>query len=346
MVWVLAGLLGTVLLGVLYQALGRRQDARRYPPPGRYVTVGGRRLHLVDQGEGQPTVVLEAGIAASSVSWRPIQEVLARETRVCSYDRAGLGWSDSPSAPLTAEEMARELRRLLTAAEVPGPYVLVGHSYGGLLARLFAIQFPEDVAGLVLVDPVPLRDWAPLTPAQQARLERGIRLSRRGAWLTHLGLVRLGTALAMSGLRSVPTMIARVSGSGKGASVTQRLAREVGKLPPDLWPVVRAHWCHPKSFQSMANHLSALPASAAVTLAAGALPDVPVIVLTASHASDAVRDEHRTLGEQWIASRSGHWIQLDEPELVLQAVRDVLAKVRGQSVRNGPFAWDDRPRAR
>ncbi len=122
------------------------------PPPGQLIDIGGYRLHLHAQGEGGPTVVLEAGNGDFSLTWSLVQPEAARLTRVVSYDRAGLGWSDRGPRPRTVDVAMDELRTLLHGAGIPGPYILVGHSYGGMVARLFAYRYPGDVAGLVLVD--------------------------------------------------------------------------------------------------------------------------------------------------------------------------------------------------
>src|SRR4051812_26628883 len=153
----LIGLLGvTVVLGLLgaaYESVSEAADARAYPPPGQMVDVGGYRLHINCVGAGSPTVVIEAGQGDSSVSWSSwVQPRVATTTRVCTYDRAGMGYSDPGPLPRTAERFAQELHTLLLRADEPGPYVLVGHSLGGLTVRIFAHEYPADVLGVVLVD--------------------------------------------------------------------------------------------------------------------------------------------------------------------------------------------------
>src|SRR5437870_1748112 len=132
---VVIGILIVVVLaaGALYQFIGARRSAHRYPPPGTMVDVGGQRLHVVCAGNGTPTVAFESGIAASSLSWTRVLRDVATFTRACAYDRAGFGWSDPPRAPRTAARMLEELRGVLTNTVTAGPSVLVGHSFGAFL---------------------------------------------------------------------------------------------------------------------------------------------------------------------------------------------------------------------
>lgn len=141
-----------LLVGYLYQFLGTKIDDYNYPPPGKMVDVGGSKLHIQCTGEGAPTVILDAGIASSSLDWALVQPEIAKFTRVCSYDRAGMGWSEESPNPRTSQHMIEELHTLLKNANEQGPYILVGHSFGGINMRLFASRYPDEVFGLVLVD--------------------------------------------------------------------------------------------------------------------------------------------------------------------------------------------------
>lgn len=141
-------------LGSLYQAIASVRDRRDFPPPGRLVDIDGCRLHLQTAGHGPPSVVLESGLGGMSAAWGWIQPETAKFSSVVSYDRAGLGWSGPDLAPKTATLAARRLRALLLKSGVLPPYVLVGHSMGGLFVRVFAALFPDEVAGMVLLDAV------------------------------------------------------------------------------------------------------------------------------------------------------------------------------------------------
>jgi len=153
---ILLGLLALIVLlalgGATYEAIMAAGDSKRYPPPGQLVDVGGYRLHLHCIGQGSPTVVLDTGLGAFSLDWGAVQPHIATSTRVCAYDRAGLGWSDPGPTPRSPQQFVAELHALLTKGGVEGPYVLVAHSISGKTARLFASQHPDEVAGMVLVD--------------------------------------------------------------------------------------------------------------------------------------------------------------------------------------------------
>src|ERR687893_3124206 len=156
---VLVGVVGLVvfvlLAGVLYQLVATKIDAYRwYPPPGEMIDVGGSSMHLRCTGEEgrAPTVVMDIGSGGIGMDWQRVQPGVAKFARVCSYDRAGTGWSDQGTQPRTSQQIVEELHTLLGNAEVQGPYVLVGHSLGGVNVQLYANQYPDEVAGMVLVD--------------------------------------------------------------------------------------------------------------------------------------------------------------------------------------------------
>ncbi|MFH8253146.1 alpha/beta fold hydrolase [Microbacterium sp. B2969] len=144
--------LGLASVGAGYQAIGEAVDAQSASMPGQMVDVGGHRLHLYCAGSGSPTVVLEAGGGAAAAELELLRSAVERDTRVCVYDRAGRGWSDSTSTPAHGIQIATDLHTLLERAHVPGPYVVAGHSFGGLYVQMFATQYPSDVAGMVLID--------------------------------------------------------------------------------------------------------------------------------------------------------------------------------------------------
>jgi pimeloyl-ACP methyl ester carboxylesterase len=145
-------LFALAVAGAIYQAIATERAERAYPPPGEMVDVGGYSLHIHCVGQGSPTVVLDAGSGGFSAQWVRVQREVSGTTRVCSYDRAGMGWSEMGPEPRDAKQISSELHALLEGADIESPYVLVGHSFGGLYVRTYAARYPDEVAGVVLVD--------------------------------------------------------------------------------------------------------------------------------------------------------------------------------------------------
>jgi pimeloyl-ACP methyl ester carboxylesterase len=326
LLWILAAVLGLAALllaaGMLYQTLGVRADRRRHPPFGRLVSVGSHRLHVFAAGEGSPAVVLDNGLPATSVGWCYVQPRVAEFAATASYDRAGLGWSDPAVAgPRTAGRVAEELRALLRAAGVPPPYVLVGHSFSGFTARLYAARWPEEVAGIVLVDPIHPSEWLPPSAEQQRQLAAGARMARRVGWIAALG-----------GMRFYFWLIARraVAPRAPGDWIAS-----IAKLPREFLPLLRAFWSQRKPFAALAAGLEGLVESAReVEREAGALGDIPLVVLSAGNTNGRRLEAHEELarlsrrGTHVVVRTAGHWIHLDEPEAVVAAIREVVEQAR------------------
>jgi pimeloyl-ACP methyl ester carboxylesterase len=330
---------GLVLAGVLYQAIGAARDRRRFPPPGNLASVGGHRLHYRCEGSGTPAVILEAGIAASSLTWSRVQPSIARDTRVCSYDRAGLSWSEPAATGRSIHVLVGELQALLRQCGTHPPYVLVAHSFGALIIRAFARARPEDVAGLVFVDPLHPEEWCDPSPNQRHMLRGGIFLSRVGGLLASVGVVRLSLALLTGGAPAVPRRFSRLFGR-TAASLLEHLVGEVQKLPREVLPAVQAHWSHPKAFRGMRQHLAAMPScSVSVTRDRADFADIPVVVLSAGAraarwlAADAGLAGASTHGRHVVSPGSGHWIHLDDSDLVVQAIRDVITLTRSRTAQ-------------
>ena len=333
MLAVLGALAALLAAGFIYQAIGAARDRTRFPPVGRLVNVGGRYWHLIESGTGSPAVILESGISASCLNWTQIRTEVARFARVCAYDRAGLGWSERADSPRLASQLVAELHGVLRAAGIPPPYLLVGHSFGGLLVSLYAVRYPGEVAGLVLVDPLAPSEWARASHTQARILRWGVRLARRGAWLARFGVVRLALALFLGGARRVPKQIARIT-SGQGESTISRIVGEVGKMPREVWPMVQSHWCSAKSFQGLAAALEALPAASAEAVDLEPPGAIPVTILSARTSTGEERAVRQAMadksvrGRHIVAAKSGHWVHLDEPELVIEAIREMLVSSR------------------
>jgi pimeloyl-ACP methyl ester carboxylesterase len=299
------------------------------------IAIGSRRLHLNDQGQGTPAVILEAGIAGSALGWALVEPAIASFTRVCSYDRAGLGWSDAASSAATLAGMLDDLETLLSSAAIPAPYILVGHSFGGLLVRSFACRHPDRVAGLVLLDPVSVDHYSQCPPAQRKRLAAAVFFSREGALLARLGVVRLALRALLSQRRGFAKTVGRIS-SGPANATLQRLVGEVQKLPRETWPMIASHWSQPKAFLAMAANLAALPDCANAARDCVVPPHIPVTILSASTATDDEIAER----ERWISEtrkgqhirmeQCGHWVQLEQPGAVIGAVKNSVLEYRAK----------------
>jgi pimeloyl-ACP methyl ester carboxylesterase len=190
LLWLVVALLVLAVVGAIYQAIATERDERAYPPPGQLVDVGGHRLHINCVGEGSPTVILESALGAMSAHWVRVQQQVAKTTRVCAYDRAGLGWSEPGPEPRDARQISSELYTLLKDADTEGPYMLVGHSYGGLYARMYAARYSEEVAGVVLVDSSHPEQFT-RSPEGRAMYEQTRRLGAVIPFLTRFGVIRL-----------------------------------------------------------------------------------------------------------------------------------------------------------
>lgn len=288
-------------------------------PPGRLIDVGGRKMHIHCTGSGSPTVVLEAGASSFSIDWSLVQPEIAKSVRVCSYDRARMGWSDV--GPMdTAANIVQDLRTLLHGANEKGPYVLVGASMGGIYVRVFQMRYPDDVAGMVLVDPshelrlfgtldgkvVPL----PLVSAEHYRtvLPRGeVKIPRRRAQ-TGEPFARLPESLYKT----------RVE-------LDQRM---IDSYPPSVGPEIVAE----RAEAERATFAELNEARRKVTHALGGLP---LVILTRGRDTDEERiaayDELATMSTKsrhTVVAGAGHEIHLYQPDAVIEAIRDVIGLAR------------------
>jgi pimeloyl-ACP methyl ester carboxylesterase len=212
--------------------------------------------------------------------------------------------------------------------------VLVGHSFGGLLIRAFARAYPDEVAGLVFVDPLHPEEWCDPSPEQRHTLRGGLFLSRMGAFLARIGLVRFLLSRLSGGATALPRRASRMLGA-RAAALLLNMVGEVQKLPDEVLPAVQEHWSHPKAFRGMWQHLAALPScSAEVSRGVDTFRDMPLIVLSAGRrdprwvAADATLSRASTHGRHIVSAHSGHWVHLDDPDLVTGAIHDVVTAAR------------------
>ena len=313
--------------GFLYQIIGSSWDRRRFTGQGRWVEIDRRhKLYVVEKGTGGPSVVFEAGIAATNLNWHYIQEKVARFTATASYDRIGLGWSSPCRTQRTPGNICIELHTMLEAAGIQPPFILVGHSFGGLVMRRYAAMFPEDIAGVVLVDPMRCEEWPPLNPNKQFMIERGKKLSRYAIPIARFGLARLAVTSLLCRSGRLSSQLAGAGGMG-GRHVLKRVTEEVGKMPREVWPAIAAHWSRPSYYAGMQRHVEAVPDTVSEMQDADPIRDIPVLVLTPGKStplSGQCLDKIGNNVRQVIAAESAHWIHLDEPELVIDSIREMV----------------------
>jgi pimeloyl-ACP methyl ester carboxylesterase len=306
----------------------------RLPPaPGRLIDVGGHRLHLHCEGTG-PAVVMDAALGASSLSWTYVRPAVAAFARACAYDRAGFGWSDAGPLPRTVIRIAEELHRLLAGAGVPPPYVLVGHSFGGLVARAYVHRYPGEIGGLVLLDPAYPEDWLDPCQAHAQLISRGVRLCRYGRQAARIGITDVVAALVRRGALGSARTTARIAGRGLLKRVDEEVLTPAARLPRDARAVAQRFWTRPQFFEALGSQIGSIGASAASVPVDQAFGDLPLVVVSGELNSDTgqlARQQRlagrSTRGRHVVAERSGHWIPLDRPDVVVDAIRDVVARI-------------------
>jgi pimeloyl-ACP methyl ester carboxylesterase len=302
-------------------AVAKARLQAAHPPVGQLVDIGGYRLHLACEGSGSPTVILEAGAGNVGLHWALVQPEVAAQTRVCVYDRAGMGWSDSSPRPRTPAVMAEELATLLDRGGVKGPYVLAAHSLGGVIARQFALAYPQDVAGMVLVDSA--------SEQQLGRFPEPIRKGGSGQLLplrlmhlaANIGILALNPAIlpppAQLPADTAATVQALVAASGKMIGAFQA---ELATVNADTTPPVASLGDIP--LLVLRHGRGDLPVQGAVTAE---------VVQEYEATWAQMQDELAGLsprGRVIVAEGSGHDIHLERPDLVIDAI--------AESCRHGP----------
>ncbi|MBD2101602.1 alpha/beta hydrolase [Leptolyngbya sp. FACHB-261] len=313
----------SLLTGIFYQAVSEALDRRRHPPQGELVDIGGFRLHLNCIGQGITTVVMDAGGGAPSITWGLVPSEIAKFTRVCTYDRAGLGWSDpNPGSSRTSQQNVDELHSLLTKAGINPPYILVGHSLGGVNMRLYASQYPEDVIGLVLVDS---------SHENQMTSEMWRRIKMQ-SWLYQV-------------LRVVSQVgVLRLIGEMNLLPILEDIKREIQKYPlavQTLFDTYKTFCYRPDYWATTSSELANIKKSFEEVQSVRSLGSLPLIVLSQGSKDSKMSDERfqkwaslqldltklSSNSQRIIAENSGHLVQLDQPELVVSAVQQLIESV-------------------
>jgi pimeloyl-ACP methyl ester carboxylesterase len=312
-----------LFVGIVYQTVSQAVDRRKYPPQGELVDIGGFRLHLNCVGQGTPTVVMDAGGGAPSIAWGLVPSEIAKFTRVCTYDRAGFGWSDpNLRTPRSSQQSVDELHLLLTKAGINPPYILVGHSLGGVNMRLYANQYPEDAIGLVLVD-----------SSHENQMTPEIwRKTKMVSWLYQV-------------LRVVSQVgVLRLIGEMNLLPILEGIKQEIQKYPLEvqaLFDAFKSFCYRPDYWATASSELANIKKSFEEVRSVTSLGALPLIVLSQGSKNSKMSDERF---QQWaslqleltklssnsqriIAENSGHFVQLDRPELVISAIQRLIESV-------------------
>jgi pimeloyl-ACP methyl ester carboxylesterase len=333
---ILQGILALVVLaaicGAAYQAIANWRDGRRFPQEGRSIPLGATfpnvELNMDCSGQGSPTVILDTGLGVPAVGWKFVQSEVAKFARVCSYDRAGYGWSTAGPLPRTSGEIVKELHALLVASGEKEPFVLVAHSFGGFNVRVYTKEYPADVAGLVLVDTSHEDQESRMTGTLQTFMKSQtaqLEFQRKVAPI----LIFFGIARLTAGDDGPPN------------------------LPKSFLQEVKYLQLQPKFIEATASEIQNFSASANEVRAAGNLGERPLVVLTAGKEEDTkdlpkgldkrdldefrkiwmndlqVQETHlSTRGKQVIVPDSTHMIPFLRPDTVVTAIREVCEAVK------------------
>ncbi|MGB9119099.1 MAG: alpha/beta hydrolase [Candidatus Angelobacter sp.] len=252
----------------------------------------------------------------------------------------GFGWSAPSARECTLQEMSDDLHAVVKALKITTPYVLVGHSFGALILRVYAQRFPEELAGIILVDPLTPEEWITPDRSQRWQLRRGVWFSRAGAALGGIGVVRFCLWLLLQrGNSAVPRRMLGLFG-GKASETGLRIVGELAKLPPETVRLIRERWSHGRFFLTMSRYIQTLPKSAAEASRFQIPSHVPVTVISGARQLPVRLAEHQAIaahslrGKHLIAEKGAHWVHLDQPELILEAFRDMAEKLKAESIES------------
>jgi pimeloyl-ACP methyl ester carboxylesterase len=311
-----------LLSGTLYQFISAKLDEKSFPSPGKTIYVGDHRLHINCTGSGKPTVILDAGMGASSLDWTLVQPEIAKFTRVCSYDRAGYSWSDETSSERTSQNIVEELHTLLKNSNETPPYILVGHSFGGINVRLYASKYPDEVAGVVLVDSSHEDQLQKCSKLPIGLFKRIATHPQAGPFLASIGFMRF--------LNHLPYFKNRYQA-----------------FPLAIQQMYIAKMNTIKFFRTMSRECMMFKQSLdQLKEAGGYLGDKPLVVISAGiplSSNDMGQSQEfadnfaniwkalqkdlatkSTKGKQIIAEHSGHNISYEQPEIIVESVREMI----------------------
>lgn len=302
-------IISLILIGFVYEKIAEYVDLKTISPPGRIIKVNGRKIHIYCMGEnknGNPTVILEAGAGNFYTSWKKVQPELSKETRACSYDRSGLGFSD-PSNRKNAKDAAIELKEILTNANIQSPYIIIAHSWGGYIARIFAQENLEDLKGIVFVDSSH-EDQEKATLSFTEKI-MGSVIASGFKFLANTGVIRFIFTIK-------PSMMS------------------IAEPEPYDNTITRALWSTPKQQRAAIKEAMDLNSWQDVAKARN-FGNMPIIVLTAQESVDGMSEwlgwqkdlsSLSANGKQIIVKNSSHYIPIDQPKIVIDATESLFSQ--------------------
>ncbi|NGX36501.1 MAG: putative aminoacrylate hydrolase RutD [Candidatus Anoxychlamydiales bacterium] len=311
-----------IIIAAINQYISNKIDEKKYPPPGKIVDIGGYRLHLNCSGKKGPSVVLDSGLGDFSLTWYYIQPQIAKFTHVCSYDRAGLGWSDKGPNPRTSIKIAQELHTLLHNANVKPPYVLVGHSLGGLNMQVFANLYPNEVAGLILLD------------SSHENQEKFLQKLRPGDSAFQIKIKMFWYLVKPIWL---PKTLAKYI-------ISEDVPKEISSLDFAISFNTKNSFTNYEESKSFTKDLPSLKndflkGKPLIVISGGKYEQIPgttkeemkkIIQVWMSFQNDLVSKSQK--GQHWIAENSGHMIPLQEPQIVVKAVKEMVKEIREPNI--------------
>lgn len=323
------GAASVIFIFLAYQWISEKIDSQNYPPPGEMVDIGGYKLHLNKMGKGRPTVVLDAGLGCCSLEWSLIQKEIAKFTTAYSYDRAGYGWSEKSPLERTSKNIVQELHTLLHKAQVPSPYIFVGHSFGGVNARLYVSTFPEEVAAIVLVD-----------AAHEDQLETFPMPNRNKAatkLLAYLGLARLISAPRYNEIR--PPRFGNIF-----LEFPESVQKSLMLFPEEIQKMYIAKCSTTNFVEAVLEESEMLGKSLAQLKKAKKFsPEKPFFVITAEKMPQQWHGFQKKLvalsprAKQIIAKGSDHLITRGRPDIIIDAVKEITKEHEAIQVK--AFTW-------
>ncbi len=342
---VLAAVIILAAAGFTYETFAARNERRQFPPPGRLIDVGGYRLHIDCAGQGTPTVVLDTGLGSTSLYWGKVAPEVAKFTRVCTYDRAGYGWSEMGASPRSSEVITRELHTLLKNAGMPGPYILAGWSFGGFTARLYPHLYPNEVAGVVLVDSAHEEQFVRYVPTVVNGIKKaGLNLD----WLVRFlgGPERFHTFVELTAVRW--DIIRSRLGILRWNRRNELESDFWSEYPPDTWRLEKYCELQHGFLAAVRDEKAAWEESTTQVRKVRSLGDLPLIVVSRAPemkgpypdwfpALELERDWQAmqselvglsTRGKQVFARGSDHLIPHRDPKLIVDSIHEMVQSVR------------------